>query len=74
MKEDPPEITTLLEPGATGDFTSTAARLIYGRTPPNPSPPTAAQETQGLRARRLYLRTIFTPSHILPFFLTNVFY
>lgn len=40
---DPPKITTLLEPGATSDFMSAAARLIYSRSAL--STPTAAQET-----------------------------
>ncbi len=38
-----PKITSLLEPGATSDFMSAAARLIYSRS--TLSTPTAAQKT-----------------------------
>lgn len=57
-----PKITTLLEPGATSDFMSAAARLIYSRSAL--STPTAAQET--------HLRPP-PPTARSPFYLLNIY-
>lgn len=54
-----PQITTLLEPGATSDFMSTATRLIYSRS--SLSAPTTAQRTHLLTPPPLPHPTQHTP-------------
>lgn len=59
-----PKITTLLEPGATSDFMSIAARLIYSRTNPSHRSPQPRKPISYPLTARSSISWTFTPSHI----------
>jgi len=59
-----PKITPLLEPGATSDFMSTAARLIYSRSAL--STPTAAQKAHLCSPSQRHVEHLHHPTSYIP--------